>query len=311
MNAAEIFKFDLQGMIRIPAVLSPEEVAAANASIDAHREEFEIEPGHSEPFQHIEGLLGWPAGERDPFVHMLAHKTLVPYLNVICGQGFRMDHGPTILTMDRDQESNPDDTINSTVAVSVGLHGSSGPGFDPSQYYLWRDGKMHNSLVVVSFALCDQRPGDGGFVVVPGSHKSNLRGPDTLYMHKASDAAAFADSYIGFQEGLSKEVVCDAGDVVIFTEALTHGTMAWTAKTQRRVCHFRYNAGAQSRPLCALSRLAHLLSWAHCSGAANMAYSGGRHPYDNEHRAGNAWPEGWCDGLADDQSELFLLLALS
>jgi hypothetical protein len=26
---------------------------------------------------------------------------IVPYLHMICGQGFRMDHGPTILTMDR------------------------------------------------------------------------------------------------------------------------------------------------------------------------------------------------------------------
>lgn len=37
-----------------------EEIAAANASIDAHREEFELEPGRSAPFEHIEGLLGWP-----------------------------------------------------------------------------------------------------------------------------------------------------------------------------------------------------------------------------------------------------------
>ena len=46
------------------------------------------------------------------------------------------------------------------------LHGSSGPGFDPSQYYLWKDGQMHNSLVVVSFNLVDHAPGDGGFAVV-------------------------------------------------------------------------------------------------------------------------------------------------
>lgn len=69
---------------------------------------------------------------------MLAHKRIVPYLNVICGQGFRMDHGPTILTMDRDDA---DGSRGDEMEVTVGLHGSSGPGFDPSQYYLWRDGK--------------------------------------------------------------------------------------------------------------------------------------------------------------------------
>ena len=199
MDAADVYKFDLQGLIRIRGVLSPEEVAAANAAIDLHREEFELEPGRSEPFQHIEGLLGWPAGERDPFVHMLAHKRLIPYLNTICGQGFRMDHGPTILTMGRDEREGSSEDME----VTVGLHGSSGPGFEPSQYYLWRDGKMHNSLVVISFALCDQRPGDGGFVVVPGSHKSNLRGPDELYTHTAHTAAAFTDSYYGFQVSIN------------------------------------------------------------------------------------------------------------
>lgn len=44
---------------------------------------------------------------------------------------------------------------------------------------------------------------------------------DALYSHTAEDAAAFASSYYGFAEGLTQEVVCDAGDVVIFTEALT------------------------------------------------------------------------------------------
>ena len=64
--------------------------------------------------------------------------------------------------------------------------------------------------------------------------------------------------------------------MVIFTEALTHGTLPWAADHQRRVALFRYNS-------------------------ANMAYAGGRHPYDNEHRAGDAWPAAWYEGLSDAQ----------
>ena len=108
------------------------------------------------------------------------------------------------------------DRDDSQESVGVGLHGSSGPGFDPSQYYLWKDGQMHNSLVVVSFNLVDHAPGDGGFAVVsplrfgreksfgsgrklslgpqvPGSHKSNLRGPDDLYTYSAEDPDAFSE----------------------------------------------------------------------------------------------------------------------
>eukprot|EP01052_Picozoa_sp_SAG31_P023273 SAG31_NODE_1910_length_6945_cov_45.108384_3_plen_197_part_00 len=161
MDPSAEFLFDLLGYVKIPSVLSTSEVAAANAAIDAHREEFEEAPGRSRKFEHIEGMLGWPSGERDPFVRMLGHPKLVPYLNMICGQGFRMDHGPTVLTMDRP-------VPGTDTEVAIGLHGSSGPHFDPSQYYIWKNGQMHNALCVVSFALCDQNAGDGGFVCVPG-----------------------------------------------------------------------------------------------------------------------------------------------
>jgi hypothetical protein len=159
-----VFRFDLQGYVVLKGVLSPAEVAAANAAVDAHLAEFA-------GLESAQDMLGWD--ERAPFVRMLAHPRLVPYLNCICGPGFRMDHAPTMI-----MQSKGDDT-------QLGLHGSSGPGFDPKQYYLWRNGQMHNGLVVVTWQLNDQMPGDGGFCYVPGTHKSNLRGPAQLYSHKS------------------------------------------------------------------------------------------------------------------------------
>ena len=44
------------------------------------------------------------------------------------------------------------------------LHGSSGPGFDPMQYYVWKDRQMHNGLVVVTWQLVDHPVGSGGLV---------------------------------------------------------------------------------------------------------------------------------------------------
>ena len=96
-------------------------------------------------------MLGWNVADRAPFAAMLAHPRIVPYLNEICGRGFRMDHAPTLIQMDAGD------------GAQLGLHGSSGPGFDPKQYYVWKDGQMHNGLVVVNWMLCDQGPGDGGF----------------------------------------------------------------------------------------------------------------------------------------------------
>ena len=94
-------------------------------------------------------MLGWPDAEREPFQRMLGHPKLTRYLNDICGKGFRMDHAPTLITQ-------------MTGSPSGGLHGSSGPGFNPSSYYLWKDGQMHNGLVVASFQLVDCPEGAGG-----------------------------------------------------------------------------------------------------------------------------------------------------
>jgi hypothetical protein len=114
MDPADIYRFDLQGMVVIRNVMTPEEVAAANAALDRHEHEFA-------GLEAAQDMLGWSAEDRAPFAAMLAHPRVVPYLNEICGRGFRMDHAPTLIRM----EAGDGGRLN--------LHGSSGPGFDPKQ----------------------------------------------------------------------------------------------------------------------------------------------------------------------------------
>ena len=76
---------------------------------------------------------------------MLAHPRIVPYLHEILGKGFRLDHLPSLIGMRRGAEGHQ-------------LHGSSGPGFDPHQYYIFQDGRMHNGLTVVTWQLTDVKP---------------------------------------------------------------------------------------------------------------------------------------------------------
>ena len=110
------------------------------------------------------------------------------------------------------------------------LHGSSGPGFDPSQYYIYQNGQMHNGLTVLSFQLTDVNPGDGGLCLIPGSHKGNFSCPESV------------KRYEQYQEFV-KPITCKAGDAVIFTEAVTHGTIPWQASHQRRSILIRYSPG--------------------------------------------------------------------
>ena len=81
---------------------------------------------------------------------------------------------------------------------------------------------MRNGLTVITFFLTGAAEGDGGFACVPGSHKSNyldLLLPDVL------------------------QPAVEAGAVLIFTEALVHGTMPWTADHERRCLLYKYSPG--------------------------------------------------------------------
>ena len=252
MTADEKYLFDINGYIAVRKVLSKEEVRKANEAIDKHAGQIHERTGKlalskdSTTLKGITGrgdlggMLAWEKPWREPFRAMLAHPRIVPYLHVLLGPGFRMDHNPGLITMREGAEGHV-------------FHGSSGPGFDPHQYYIFKDGLMHNGLTVVAWQLADQNAGDGGLCLIPGSHKGNFPCPPAMRKFEA-------------YKGFIKQITAKAGDVVIFSEATTHGTLPWQAKHQRRSLLFRYS------PNC-------------------LAYANSYLP----------WPEGTLDGLTSEQ----------
>ena len=229
MNDDEKYLFDLTGYLVVPNVLDQNEIDEANKAIDHYAAEIKERSGEDSLSGGSTGLLGdtgrgaldgalsWPEPYRDPFRKMLAHPEITPYLTELLNPGFRLDHNLGIITMRKGAEGHV-------------LHGSSGPGFDPHQYYIFKNGCMHNGLTVVAWQLADIRDGDGGLAVVPGSHKGNIAPPQSLRRYEA-------------HKDVVKQITCNAGDVVIFTEALTHGTLPWKADQQRRTALFRYSPG--------------------------------------------------------------------
>lgn len=229
MTNDEKYLFDLTGFLVLENVLTPDEVALANEAIDRHLDRMRLRPreqsldGGSEALAgthgrgELGGLLEWEKPWCDPFREMLVHPRIVPYLNAILGKGFRLDHHPFLLEMHEGAEG-------------FIFHGSSGPGFDPNQYYIVRDGRIHCGLTVVSIQLTDVNEGDGGLIVIPGSHKGNFPCPQEMR------------TYTKYQEFV-KQPVCKAGSAVLFTEATTHGTLPWRGKQPRRTILTRYTAG--------------------------------------------------------------------
>ncbi len=118
----------------------------------------------------------------------------------------------------------------------IGIH--SGGAF-PITYMTFRQantGEWMVGQVNVITALQDIDPGDGPTTIIPGSHKSALRHPKLVETVYRSDAAA------GEQVGMV-ELYLKAGDTLLFTDAITHGSAARSNDGYRRMVLYRYSPG--------------------------------------------------------------------
>jgi hypothetical protein len=104
--------------------------------------------------------------------------------------------------------------------------------FDPGQSYTFVEGRPRSGLLVVAYNLRDVHPGDGGFGCVPGSHKANLPFPEA-WRELDRDL-----------DGLVRPVTGPAGTAIIFTEAMTHGTLPWRGAGERRTLFLKYDPAA-------------------------------------------------------------------
>jgi hypothetical protein len=203
----EKFRFDLEGYLVIKGVLTREECQVLSDLSD------EAWPRQPEDglYRRTPFVSQWGR----PFLDLIDHDKVLPYLIELIGGRVRIDHDYSIYM----QKGAP----------SMRIHG--GPRlFETDHWYYYNDGVMRNGLTVATWTLTDAGPGDGGFVCIPGSHKTN-------YMRNLRDEVrehSERPEYV-------RQPELEAGDVLIFTEALMHGTREWTAAHERRALLFKYS----------------------------------------------------------------------
>ena len=93
-----------------------------------------------------------------------------------------------------------------------------------TRYDVRNDRIFCNDFVIFPY-FWDVKPGDGGLVVLPGSHKSEFDRPETLF-----DGGNLGDTAPQYALNITPK----AGDVVIITELTTHGALRWQAKDRKR-----------------------------------------------------------------------------
>ena len=199
MSNEENYCFDIAGYLHVPGVLNRGEVEALNKVLD--------EVGKNE------GMLGWPEGSREPFRDLLIQPHLVWYLNQIIGHGFRLDREPEILS-------------DATCDTSAPLSGGNEPR-NPARAYYHQNGRRFCEAVRVIWALSDVNEGDGGFVLVPRTHKGNVETPE--------DVATGEDDM-----GLTFQPVLKAGDLLLVAGTALQGMRPWQGEGSQRLLSYEY-----------------------------------------------------------------------
>lgn len=281
MTEDERYLFDLNGYLVVRNVLSPPEIAAANAAIDAHQDEM-VERQDGALRNAVQGsamygsgpgrkdlgrVLEWGIEDSKVFRSILAHPRLVPLFHGLLGRGYRMDHLPLVLSQDV------------SGAEGFQLHGGTVDcttgDYNPHLAYTCHHSTLRTALLGCNVMLTDHHAGDGGFCVVPGSHKSHFKMPAGMV-----DGERHAE-YI-------RQPVTQAGDVVLFAEGTVHGALPWTPQDRpRRVCLFRF---------------------APATNAYGRSYFGHHHPSSSSEEEGGGkgggglfWPVKMYEGLTEAQ----------
>lgn len=213
LSEEERFLFDAQGYLLVPGVLSAAEVAEMKEfCYRLHRDKESI------PEAQRCGIGG-------PLQKLVDHPLVVGFLNEFLafphlanehGYGFRLE-GNFV-------------TIRSQGVGGFAPHNGNGMFRLPGDSHEYRcfPGKAYSGLTRVVWELNPVRRGDGGTLLLPGSHKAAYPVPRSIMQ---PDSPLWVD------------YECPAGSVLFFTEALTHSGTPWQRQDYDRVAVFNcYNA---------------------------------------------------------------------
>ena len=143
----------------------------------------------------------------------------------IGGEGtFDYNHGPLFIDENFASFRGPGEAI--------GVHSGGHMGVKRIQFR-FHAGRFMCGQIDILMALTDIGPGDGGTMLIPGSHKSNFAHP-----HLEKYRMAEGGSVDGMEGAV--EIHMNAGDVLLFVDALSHGSAKRVNPGLRRVVVYRY-----------------------------------------------------------------------
>ncbi len=216
MNEEQKYLFDLQGYIVLKGVIKSDIVKKANEVLG--RLEQTLPEAYPPPL-----CLGQPKTAENLYISNIleADEVFINFMDV-----------PEILDIIAEVTAAPY-RLNHTNSISRGGGGYTvmhmqGTPVHPRNRYRCHNGQIISTVTKAVFPLLDAGPEDGCFAVIPGSHKSNF--PRPWGQHPEDNPPLVG-------------VPANAGDAIVFTEALTHGSLVNVSGKLRRTLYYCYSIG--------------------------------------------------------------------
>ncbi len=232
----EIFQFDRNGFIILKNVIAPDHLKQINDTLDTI---LTLDPPlqadewyggvHAHSYGGREGVnlqQIYEAGE--PFERLINHPQWIELVKHFVGgqRTFDYHHGPLFIDENFANIRGPGEAI--------GLHSGGYSGTKRTQFR-YHNGNFHCGQINILMALNDIGPGDGATMVIPGSHKSNLPHPHLATHQMKPGELSSVDAVEG-----AIEVHLDAGDAILFVDAIHHGSAERINPGERRIMVYRY-----------------------------------------------------------------------
>lgn len=231
MTPEQRYLFDVTGYLHLKNVIENEKLKAAqeaaNEYINTPTEE--LPPGFDSSAKNLPNGFAFAK----PLEALTMHRSTWPIIKELTNEKPQLLRG----TMIADRVGVPEG------GEALHLHCAREDFGRDRNCFENRNGRIYCDDFVVFPYLTDVHPGDGGLLVVPGSHKAEFDRPEHIFNNGT------IDDVNQIPQGV-ENITPKAGDIVIISELLTHGALPWQPKDRYRcflVLRYRPQDRGESR----------------------------------------------------------------